>query len=475
MAPINNIATTFDEIPNVLYDTVIVDGVIRYPSTGLNVLVVGGGPGDAVFIGPSAWSTLKNYPSMLESYRDCSRDSIVTIRKLNGQLVAPPAEFEWNRPGVPHHAALPLRIRGFVSRPGMNAMLHGQCIRLGISVTFGVNIIEYMEDDGVGIAIATAADGRRFTADIVVAADGLGTKSHKAVIGRQLRAVPTGFQVIRIMYALEEIDDSPHLSKLKSLKRPELRLHSGDKFHCTTHVANDLVVFALTTPDNGTAVESWSQGVTREEIVSRFPDKNQVDPLILEMIHGIPQGNKAISWQLRWRDPQTRWTTPGGRIIQLGDSAHAFIPTSIMGANTALEDAQSLAECLRLAGRKDANLGTKVHEFLRLQRVTILQRLGFANREEAHRKGGMEEAVNSAETEPMLLGKWVWTHNPESYATARFEEALRHLQTGSHFQHTNIPTGFKWEDGWTMEGEMKKRSRGESVGNLKKNGDWSVY
>lgn len=36
-----------------------------------------------------------------------------------------------------------------------------------------------------------------------------------------------------------------------------------------------------------------------------------------------------------------------------------------MGASTALEDAQSLPECLRLAGKAQANLGTKVHEFIR--------------------------------------------------------------------------------------------------------------
>ena len=36
-----------------------------------------------------------------------------------------------------------------------------------------------------------------------------------------------------------------------------------------------------------------------------------------------------------------------------------------MGASTALEDAQSLPECLRLAGKTKANLGTKVHEFIR--------------------------------------------------------------------------------------------------------------
>jgi hypothetical protein len=105
------------------------------------------------------------------------------------------------------------------------------------------------------------------------------------------------------------------------------------------------------------------------------------------------------------------------------------IPSSTMGAASALEYALSLPECLRLAGKENAHIGTKVHEFLRydtpmlppsvyrpmltvinfdrLQRVTILQRAGFANRREIHNKDGMEGAVRDAiDNDPLRLGKW---------------------------------------------------------------------
>ena len=41
------------------------------------------------------------------------------------------------------------------------------------------------------------------------------------------------------------------------------------------------------------------------------------------------------------RDPQQKWTSPAGRVIQLGDAAHAFLPNSSNGGTQAMEDAPS--------------------------------------------------------------------------------------------------------------------------------------
>jgi hypothetical protein len=39
----------------------------------------------------------------------------------------------------------------------------------------------------------------------------------------------------------------------------------------------------------------------------------------------------------------------------------------------------------------------------------------------------METAVkNSIDNDPTRMGKWVWTHNPERYATEKFAQALAH-------------------------------------------------
>ncbi|KAF6802973.1 FAD-binding domain protein [Colletotrichum musicola] len=490
------------DIPTPTHESTVVDGVLRWPSTGINVVVAGGGPcgylnalecwrkghnvtvlekntqnstiGDVLFIGPSALCTLKNYPSMLKEYESYSWDSYWSFRRLDGSQIIPPLEFEHNRADVEPHAAWPLRIRTMLSRPGLTQMLYDQCQRLGIPVTFGVNIVDYVEDVEAGTATAVADDGRRFTGDVVVAADGLGTKSHKIVTGEVIRAVPTGFVICRIFYPLSAENNPKLYDLLGAQKRAESRAISGENFHCVMGVSSDHILIGITIPDDGTASESWSETITSDEFVSKLPNTADWDPTIIEAIRNIPENN-IVKWQLCWRDPQARWTSPGGRVVQLGDSAHAFIPSSTSGASTALEDALSFAECLRLAGKTDAPLATRVHELLRIRRASVLQRLGFANRREMHREGGMEEVLkHAAEAGPMGLGKWIWTHNAEAYAAEKFAEARAHLESGAPFEHTNLPRGFKWEP-WSMQDEIEKEKQGIHTPDLKLNGDWGIH
>jgi 2-polyprenyl-6-methoxyphenol hydroxylase-like FAD-dependent oxidoreductase len=66
-----------------------------------------------------------------------------------------------------------------------------------------------------------------------------------------------------------------------------------------------------------------------------------------------------------WRDPQPQWVSKGGRVVQLGDAAHPFLPTSFSGGTMAMEDAYSLAACLQISGKKNVAIATKVHNKLR--------------------------------------------------------------------------------------------------------------
>lgn len=52
-------------------------------------------------------------------------------------------------------------------------------------------------------------------------------------------------------------------------------------------------------------------------------------------------------------------------MVQIGDAAHPFLPTSASGGTMAMEDAYSLASCLHLARKEHVSLATKVHNHLR--------------------------------------------------------------------------------------------------------------
>lgn len=75
--------------------------------------------------------------------------------------------------------------------------------------------------------------------------------------------------------------------------------------------------------------------------------------------------NQIVDWKLNWRDGAEQWTSDGGRLVRIGDAAHAFFPTAGNGAVQGLEDAVSLGECIRIAGRASSHLATKIHNKLR--------------------------------------------------------------------------------------------------------------
>jgi 2-polyprenyl-6-methoxyphenol hydroxylase-like FAD-dependent oxidoreductase len=82
------------------------------------------------------------------------------------------------------------------------------------------------------------------------------------------------------------------------------------------------------------------------------------------LIEATPDG-AIVDFKLVWRDPEPQWVSPGGRLVQIGDAAHTFLPSSANGATQGIEDAVSLAACLHVAGKGNIPMAVKVHNLLR--------------------------------------------------------------------------------------------------------------
>ncbi|CZR49832.1 uncharacterized protein FPRO_16040 [Fusarium proliferatum ET1] len=475
----------------------ILDGVVRYPPTGINVVIVGAGlgglqaalecwrkghevqvleksktiseAGDIINLSPNSYCAIRQYPRMLEEWDRFAHDTETCFFYPDGKIAIPKSEQEYNLPGVATHAIWPIRSKPIVSRRDLAVMFSEQCRRLGIQVRLGVNVTSYVENVD-GTATALTQDGRAFSADVVVAADGIGSKSCSITLGRTLRAVSTGFCADRVWYSTEYIKDAPALlGAINKLARPQLRVYTADNLYVMFLLSKTHIFLGITHKDDGTAVESWSSTIEPEQVAQAFPDRNNWDPILMEAILNTPS-KTAVRWKLCCRNPQNRWYSDRGTIIQIGDAAHSFIPSSGTGAAMALEDAMSLAECLRLAGRNRIPLATKVHSRLRYERTTLLQHTGFLNRRQLQRD--MTEIVKDR-TMPLLVGKWVWTHDAEKYARENFKKAELSITAGEAFENTNLPIGHKVRN-WTIEEETEKQNLAEYVDDLKSSGDWGI-
>ena len=239
--------------------------------------------------------------------------------------------------------------------------------------------------------------------------------------------------------------------------------------------------------DIGKAAESWGQTVEIEDVL-RFTAQIADFPEIMNRVIKTTPKDGVIDWKLVWRDPQPTWSSPEGRVVQLGDSAHTFLPSSGNGGTQAIEDAISLATCLQIAGKSNISWAVHVHNKLRyvclrrgnttglgtltsshrFERVCCCQLLGFVNQKIRHRTDWKAAATKPSRIQASY-GKWLWQHDAEDYAYENYGKALRHLLTHEPFQNTNIPPGYTYRP-WSInellsiEGEPK---------DIEVEGDWS--
>lgn len=101
-----------------------------------------------------------------------------------------------------------------------------------------------------------------------------------------------------------------------------------------------------------------------KEVIMTYLDQDEWGPDVRDLITACPD-NAIFDWKLMFRNPKPNWVSTHGCIVQLGDAAHTFLPSSGNGATQAMEDGISLASCLQLAGKAQIPLGVMVHNKLR--------------------------------------------------------------------------------------------------------------
>lgn len=195
-------------------------------------------------LGPSAQQHVeKTWPSVYDAALRTAADPWFSFHKVTGEKVAGPQAFSLKKDGV---ASLnddgdPAPDRVYrVSRPKFTAALLGQVLALGVDVTFGKRAVDYFEDESKAGVILD--DGSKIDADVVIAADGLGTKSHKLVNGHDIRAMSSKHSIFRTAYHADHVISDPELDRMFSL-----RDDGGAVLQIWT--ADDVQIMVLRAPD----------------------------------------------------------------------------------------------------------------------------------------------------------------------------------------------------------------------------------
>jgi 2-polyprenyl-6-methoxyphenol hydroxylase-like FAD-dependent oxidoreductase len=126
-----------------------------------------------------------------------------------------------------------------IYRSKLHNVLYEYASQLGIPIEFSATASEFFEADDYGGVILS--DGRSLTADVVVAADGVGSKSWALVVGSKEPPISSGFVLYRVTFPAAPALENPVIAKeFKDFKDRAL-LHAGPGAHIVTcKSANDI-------------------------------------------------------------------------------------------------------------------------------------------------------------------------------------------------------------------------------------------
>jgi 2-polyprenyl-6-methoxyphenol hydroxylase-like FAD-dependent oxidoreductase len=173
-----------------------------------------------IVITSSALQTPKKWPGFMERARQEAVAPVVTMKKFDGTLIG---SFPIGNPDDPSLA---------IYRSKLHNVLYEYAEQLGIPIEFSATASEFFEaDDHGGVVLS---DGRRLMADVVVAADGVGSKSWALVIGSKEPPTSSGFVLYRVTFPVAPVLENPVIAAELEGFKDRAFLHAGSGAHIVT-------------------------------------------------------------------------------------------------------------------------------------------------------------------------------------------------------------------------------------------------
>ncbi|KAK5046530.1 hypothetical protein LTR84_008333 [Exophiala bonariae] len=224
-------------------------------------------------------------------------------------------------------------------RADFQKLLYDAAVKRGIAVRFN----QYVADVDETVPTVTLKTGEVITADLIIAADGINSATRRTLD-------PVSFQTFS---GIDDYMTSIPCSVLEADPALQPLLTSANLWWGPTGcviagiagVGSEERYYAEFCNINGnTGVQGqWSQEADIAELRTAFADW---DPTLQALLGHV---ESAKIWHLAYTQMGLDWVSQSGKVVLIGDAAHAMLPHAMAGATTAIEDGASLAECLSRA------------------------------------------------------------------------------------------------------------------------------
>lgn len=213
-------------------------------------------------------------------------------------------------------------------------------------------------------------DGRQYSGDVVVGADGVHSRARQAIGPNVPPAFKTHHSAFRFMVERQKVLDDPETNHFAMVRHSMDMWYGPDRKIVLYPTANNtLLNFVLVHPSNfSEASDDYNQTASKDMMFSVY---KSFEPSILKLL------NKADPETLKVYplfDLPTLDTFINQRLVLIGDAAHPFTPHLAQGGAQAIEDGVSVAVMLSPGvTREEVPTRLELYMRARYERATTIQ------------------------------------------------------------------------------------------------------
>jgi salicylate hydroxylase len=304
-----------------------------------------------------------------------------------------------------------------IHRADYQNILYERCVELGVEIRNGCRV-DYVNQDDVTVHLTS---GEVVKADLVVGADGIRSRVRDSAVVPEEEVKPA--KSTNCAYRATVPRDVMMIDELLAPLMTDVNCNCwlGYRRHIMAYPIRNGELYNIVMSHPGeAAVGRWNEPGNPEEMRTQYKDW---DPVVCRLLTKV--NDDVLKWVLADMPMLPRYTSASGRVIILGDAAHAMLPYLAQGAAQAMEDGACLSTLLdKCNSIDDIPTATKEYERKRKKRTEAVQEGARKNAQIWHLPDGESQEERDEEMKNAASKREAGIQNPNQWSDPTLQNWL---------------------------------------------------